>query len=293
MALQHDQQWTILEILQWTTGFFKERDIDSPRLTAEVLLAYVLGQDRMYLYIHFDQPIQQEERERYKQLIRQRAQGMPTQYLTGKQEFWSLEFEVGPGVLVPRPETEHLVEAAIQRAKDFSQPRILDIGTGSGAIAISLQHELPNASVWAGDLSEEALTIAAKNAEKLLDNDKPVSFHHGDLFEPFQGMTFDIIVSNPPYIAAKEYAALAREVKDHEPKSALYAGEQGLDVYQRLIAETPSYLVPDGYILLEIGFGQCETVTTLLQEQGLAIEEIIEDYAGIERVIAASQTTSP
>jgi len=284
---QPDKQWTILEILQWTVEYFKQHKIDNPRLTAEILLAQILRKDRMYLYVHFDQPLEQEEREQFKALIRQRIQGVPTQYLTGKQEFWSLEFQVAPGVLIPRPETEHLVEATLNLSKQFPQPAIVDIGTGCGAIAISLKKELPHASVHAGDFSATALAIATKNGNTLLENGSNVSFFQGDLFAPFQGMTFDLIVSNPPYISAKEYATLAPEVRDHEPKQALYAGEEGLDVYHRLITEAPSYLTSNGYVLVEIGCGQKDAVVDIFQKNEFVIQEIMKDYAGIDRVLVA------
>ncbi|MCP4406069.1 MAG: peptide chain release factor N(5)-glutamine methyltransferase [bacterium] len=283
------RQWTILEILRWTTDFFKQRGVDSPRFTAELLLAHVLGQERMYLYVHFDQPLQQEEREQYKVLIRQRADGVPTQYLTGTQEFWSLEFRVTPAVLVPRPETEHLVDAAVALARQCLQPKILDIGTGSGAIAICLKHEFPEADLFAGDISEAALDIAAQNAKTLLKDESGVSFRQGDLCAPFAGMSFDLIVSNPPYISTKEYESLDREVKDHEPEEALHAGEDGLDVYRRLIAEAPDYLKAGGHVLVEIGYGQKDAVVKLFEARGFELHEIIKDYAGIERVIVAGR----
>lgn len=287
---QHDQQWTILAILQWTTTYFQQKGIDPPRLTAEVLLAHTLNKDRMYLYVHYDQPLQQDERERFKTLIKQRIQGTPTQYLTGKQEFWSLEFQVAPGVLIPRPETEHLVETAITVSAQFSQPRIVDIGTGSGAIAISLKKEIPHATVYAGDISDIALAIARQNAHLLLHDETEVSFHQGDLLQPFDGMSFDLIVSNPPYISAAEYAMLAREVRDYEPKLALHAGEEGLDAYRRLIAEAHSYLNPDGYVLVEIGYRQKEAVVDIFKAHGFRIKDIIKDYAGIERVVIAQRS---
>ena len=282
-----DKQWTILEILQWTTDFFKQRCVDSPRLTAEILLAHVLQQERMYLYVHFDQPLQHEEREQYKALIRRCASGEPTQYLTGVQEFWSLEFRVTPAVLVPRPETEHLVEAALALAKQASQPRILDIGTGSGAIAISLKHELPEADLFAGDISEDALNIAMQNATTLLTDGKTISFRRGDLFVPFAGMNFELIISNPPYISTEDYEALEPKVKDHEPEHALHAGEDGLEIYRRLIADAPDYLTPGGHVLVEIGYGQKDAIVELFEAQNFRIHHVINDYAGIERVIVA------
>ena len=285
----HDRQWTILEILRWTTEFFQKHEIDSPRLTAEVLLSHMLQQDRMYLYVHHDQPLEQQEREQFKALIRQRVNGVPTQYLTGKKEFWSLEFHVAPGVLIPRPETEHLVEAAIDLAKTCSHPSIVDIGTGSGAIAISLKHELPEANVYAGDISEDALAIAIDNAKRLLPDEHSLTFCQGDLFTPFQGMTFDLIVSNPPYISSEDYAGLAREVREHEPESALHAGTEGLDVYRHLIADARNYLTPNGYILVEIGYGQEEAVVSIFQEYGFTVKQVIKDYAGIPRVVIAHE----
>lgn len=283
------KQWTILEILRWTTDFFREKAIDNPRLTAEVLLAHTLQKDRMYLYVHFDQPLYEDERAGFRALITQRAQGMPTQYLAGMQEFWSLAFKVTPDVLIPRPETEHLVEAAMNLAKEFPTPTIVDIGTGSGIIAVSLKKELPQAAVHAVDLSERALAIAQYNAAALLDGDNSIICHHGDLFTPLYGHRFDLIVSNPPYIATADYAGLAREVKDHEPKLALHAGEKGLDVYERLIADAKSYLNPGGYVLVEIGYGQKEDVVKIFEENGYGIHEVIPDYAGIERVVTANQ----
>ncbi|MBD3309479.1 peptide chain release factor N(5)-glutamine methyltransferase, partial [candidate division KSB3 bacterium] len=223
--------------------------------------------------------------------IQQRAQGTPTQYLTGVQEFWSLEFQVGPEVLIPRPETEHLVEAAIARSAHFSPPVIADIGTGSGSIAISLQRELPRAAISASDICAHALDVAKRNASRLLPNGSQISFYQGDLFAPLHGLTFDLIVSNPPYVSAADYAALPREIREHEPKSALYAGEDGLDLFRRLITAAPAFLTPQGYLLVEIGYGQTQAVVTLLQEHGLRVHDIIQDYAGIDRVVVASKTT--
>ena len=283
------KQWTILDILRWTTDFFREKAIDNPRLTAEVLLAHTLQKDRMYLYVHFDQPLYEDERAGFRALIKQRVQGVPTQYLVGTQEFWSLEFKVTPDVLIPRPETEHLVEAAINLSKEFPAPAIVDIGTGSGIIAVSLKKELPQAAVHAADISERALAIAQQNAAVLLDGDSAIIFHQGDLFTPLYGHTFDLIISNPPYIAAADYAELAREVKDHEPRMALHAGEKGLDVYERLIADAQNYLNPGGYVLVEIGYGQKDDVVKIFEEHGYSIHDVIPDYAGIERVVVGQR----
>lgn len=290
MNTQSPLQWTILAILKWTTGYFQDKQIQNPRLTAEVLLAHTLQKERIYLYTHFDQPLEEEERTQYRGLIKQRIQGVPTQYLVGKQEFWSMSFQVAPGVLIPRAETEHLVEAAIDCAKAFPQPKILDIGTGSGIIAISVKKELPHAEVHASDLSEQALAIARQNASVLLNSDTTILFHHGDLFAPFAEMRFDIIISNPPYISDEEYAALAPEIQAHEPREALWAGEKGLDVYKRLIPAARPYLNPKGYVLVEIGYGQKEAVSALFQQHEYVVREVIPDYAGIDRVIVARFT---
>ncbi len=226
--------------------YFQEKGVQSPRLTAEVLLAHTLQQDRLYLYVHYDQPLEPEERKRFKTLLLHRTQGVPTQYLTGVQEFWSLGFRVTPAVLIPRPETEHLVETTLELARPMPKPSILDLGTGSGIIAISLKREMPQANLYASDVSDAALLIARENASSLLPDGRQVTFCQGDLFAPFPEMSFDLIVSNPPYISESDYAALASEVRDHEPKLALYAGKDGLDIYRRLIAEAHSYLTPQG-----------------------------------------------
>ena len=285
-----DKLWTILEILQWTIAFFKEKQIEPPRLTAEVLLAHVLQQDRLHLYVHFDQPLTPTERDAFKRLIRERVQGTPTQYLTGRQEFWSLEFQVAPGVLIPRPETEHLVEAAAARAKSLASPAILDIGTGSGAIAISLRKELPQAAISASDISGDALTIARRNAERIFPDGHRITFAQGDLFAPFSGQMFDLIVSNPPYISANDYAALAREIREHEPRIALLAGEDGLDAYRRLIAAAEEFLRPGGAVIVEIGQGQSAAVIQLFEQRHFMIDQVIKDYAGIERVIIGAKS---
>ena len=287
MNQHQERQWTILDVLQWTTTYFQEKGVQSPRLTAEVLLAHTLQQDRMYLYVHYDQPLEPEERRQFKTLILQRVQGMPTQYLTGVQEFWSLGFRVTPAVLIPRPETEHLVETTLELARAMSEPFILDLGTGSGIIAISLKRELPRAKMYASDVSETALTIARENALSLLPDGQQVIFGQGDLFAPFPEMRFDLIVSNPPYISEPDYAALACEVRDHEPKLALYAGKDGLDLYRRLIAGAAAHLNPHGVIVVEIGYGQKDGVVQIFEQHHFRIERIVKDYAGIARVIAA------
>jgi len=284
-----ERLWTILEILHWTTSFFKEKQIEPARLTAEVLLAHVLKKERIHLYVNHDQPLTPAERETFKALLRSRVQGTPTQYLTGRQEFWSMEFAVAPGILIPRPETEHLVEAAIERVKTLESPSIVDIGTGSGAIAISLHKELPHAAISACDISETALNIARRNAETLFPDGHQITFVQGDLFAPFAGQMFDLIVSNPPYISTEEYAGLAREIREHEPPTALLAGVDGLDVYRRLIADAANYLRPSGWLLLEIGNTQAEAVTQLCKESGLTVEQVIKDYAGLDRVVAAKR----
>ncbi len=214
----------MLELLQWTTGYFAERGIGTPRLDAECLLAHALGTERLRLYLDFEKPASPAERARYRDLVKRRAEErIPVALLTGSKEFWSLPLEVTPEVLVPRPDTETLVEATLQALRGREGPlEILDLGTGSGAIALALARELPRARVVAVDRSAAALAVAARNAERL-ELASRLDLLHGDLFEPVAGRRFDAVVSNPPYLAEGERGALEPELA-HEPKEALFAG---------------------------------------------------------------------
>ncbi|MDR3559934.1 MAG: peptide chain release factor N(5)-glutamine methyltransferase [Negativicutes bacterium] len=279
-----DKRWTIGAILTWTKQYFEDKGVDNPRLDAEVLLSHILGKDRLYLYVNFDQPLQTEELAVYREAVKRRAMRTPVAYIVGRKEFMGLNFSVTPAVLIPRPDTEVLVETALNRLKEMEQPRILDLGTGSGAIVVSLLNRLASARGVAVDLSAEALAVAGHNAATLGVADRLV-FHQGDLWAPVKGQAFDAIMSNPPYITTAELAGLAPEVRQ-EPGLALAGGADGLDFYRRIVAEGAHYLNPDGFIALEVGAGQAPAVGALAGEaSGLKAVEVVRDYAGIERVV--------
>ncbi len=286
-----EETWTILKVLQWTTEYFAGKGIEQPRADAEVLLAHVLQLERIQLYLRFDQPLKRNELAAYKELLRRRALREPTQYITGKQEFWSLEFSVGPSVLIPRPETEILVE----RAFDYigkNAARVLDLGTGSGAIAVSLAHECPSISITAVDKSREALETARHNAMKHKVSNR-ISFVASDLFSAFRigAAQWDLIVTNPPYIGDEEFPSLAPEVALHEPREALLGhGRQGLGIIDQILREAGRYLKPGGRLLMEFGFNQSELMEQRLLQLGFPRQsfQFIRDYSGILRVLDLS-----
>ncbi len=286
-----EETWTILKVLQWTTGYFAGKGIEQPRADAEVLLAHVLRLERIQLYLRFDQPLKRDELAAYKELLRRRALREPTQYITGRQEFWSLEFNVDPSVLIPRPETEILVE----RASDYigkNTAHILDLGTGSGAIAVSLAHECPSIAVTAVDRSWKALETARRNALKHNVAGR-VAFVASDLFSAFiaGGAQWDIIVSNPPYIGDEEFPTLAPEVALHEPREALLGhGPRGMGIINRILQEAPRHLKPGGRLLMEFGFNQSEPLEQRLLRLGFPRQrfQFIRDYSGIPRVLDLS-----
>jgi len=267
--------------------------ISNPRLDAEVLLAHALGTDRTGLYTRLHVPLSLEQQETFRVLFQRRMQREPLQYITGVREFWSLEFKVDLRVLIPRPETEVVVETALrllsQSAIRNPQSAILDIGTGSGCIAIVLAKELPQAEVWATDVSADALAVAGENARHHGVAER-IRFLQGDLFSPLAGKEdgFDLIVANPPYIARPELAALQPEVRDWEPLAALDGGPDGLDFYRRLLHEGPTYLRTGGWLVMEIGHGQGTAVLRLARERrDLADCRCVSDYAAGERVVIA------
>jgi release factor glutamine methyltransferase len=276
-----DEVWTILRVLQWTQGRFAERGIATPRLDAELLLAHVLGRDRVALYTHFDQPLEAAELTAYRELIKRRIGGEPVAYLVGRKEFRSLELGVDARVLVPRPDTECVVELALELAGEA--PRVVDVGTGSGAIALALKHERPAATVIAIDRSPDAAEVARGNAARLgLDVEVLV----GDLLAPVAARgPIDVVVSNPPYIPSGELAGLPVEVR-REPRLALDGGADGLDVIRRLAAEAHPLLAPGGALVLEVGAGQAPTVAALLDRAGYHAVVVRKDLAGIERAVA-------
>lgn len=276
----------MLKVLRWTQGRFTERGLRTPRLDAEVLLTHVTGRDRVGLYTHFDQPLAKEELARYRELIKRRLAGEPVAYLVNKQEFWSLPLYVDARVLVPRGDTEILVERALAWMKGRPAPRVADIGTGSGAIAIALSHERPDAELFAVDRSPGALEVARRNAAA---NDVDVIFLEGDLLAPLRPHApFDAIVSNPPYIPDGEFEALQREVRC-EPREALLGGRDGLDAIRRLVEGAPALLVPGGLLAIEVGAGQAPAVAALLARAGFTDVSVKKDLAGIERVVSGAR----
>jgi len=285
-------QWSVLELLNWTTQFFDKKNIESPRLQVELLLAHVLGWKRIDLYTRFDHVVPPDKLAEFKQLILQRTEHVPIQYILGTCEFHSLEFKVTPAVLIPRPETEVVVDALIARAKDKPGATVLDVGTGSGCIAIAAAKHLPAAELWAVDISADALQVAAENAKRH-EVDSRIRFIQGDLFEPVSGLTFDFIVSNPPYVSEAEWPGLMPEVRDYEPRQALLAGPDGLDACRRIIPAGKAYLAPAGKMILEMGAGQADRIRQIAAESGLHVDEVILDDAKIERVIVLSCADSP
>jgi release factor glutamine methyltransferase len=271
-----------------------EHHVPSATLAAELLLMHVLSEKRAYLYTHPDLDLPDAQVEAYLRLIAERCSGRPTQYITGHQEFWGLDFEVNPAVLIPRPETEHLVEAVLDRiSRDNSSRkdpcRVVDVGTGSGCIALALAFELPQASLFATDISAAALVVAARNAARL-GLEKRVEFIEGDLLAPFLDPeflgTFDFVVSNPPYVARAELESVQREVRDFEPRLAWGDLARGEEIYARLFPQALQALKPGGYAVVEIGYNKKEAVLQLLKT-GWTEREVRPDLAGIPRVVTA------
>ena len=282
-----ERVWTVLELLRWTTDYFARSGIDTARLDAEILLAHALESDRLRLYVDYEKPVLAKERDRFRALVQRRAgERVPVSLLLGQREFWSLPFRVTGDVLTPRPETETLVEAALSKVSEAeSTVRILDVGTGSGAIALSLASELPHADITATDLSSPALQIAAENADHLHMGER-IRFLAGDLFEPVASERFDLVISNPPYVARDDAASLPPELS-HEPDMALFAGADGLEVIRRLVAEAGNHLSPGGWLLFELSPEQIETVETELAGAGFSEIERRFDLARLPRVVGA------
>jgi release factor glutamine methyltransferase len=271
---------TILTALLQGAKLFEEDSIAAPRLTAEVLLAHALNRERQYLYAHPEEELTEVAWIHYGRYLHQRLEGKPTQYITGRQEFYGRDFRVTPDVLIPRPETEHLVEVAIKHMKPGAA--VLDVGTGSGAIAITLALE-GGTQVHATDISTAALRIASENARKLQAS---VSFLAGDLVACFADSTFDLIASNPPYVPKTDHPSLQREVRDYEPEVALFGGPTGLRIYERLIPEAKRVLRPGGWLLFELGYNSLEPVREKLGSEWGEIT-VQADLAGLPRVLAA------
>lgn len=303
--------WTVLKIIQWTTEYLKGKGVENPRLDSEVLLSNLLNLDRVGLYLNFDRPLTREELASFREMVKRRGAREPLQYITGCQEFWSLDFKVTPDVLIPRSETEMLVEEALKAVRreplavsgekpdirltaHSSRLTILDLCTGSGCIAISLAKELKDAVVYAIDDSEAALTIATENAKRHGVQDR-VFFLHGDLYGALTShvsrpTSFALIVSNPPYIKSGDIPNIQPEVRDYEPRIAVDGGPDGLDFYRRIVAGASDYLSPEGWLMLEIGEGQASAVSEMIGKTGFFDPiSAVKDLAGIERVVKAEK----
>ncbi|MFW6386339.1 MAG: peptide chain release factor N(5)-glutamine methyltransferase [Bacillota bacterium] len=281
----------IKEVLALTEEYLQANGVEEPRLDAEVLLADLLDMERIKLYVNFDYPLTDEELAGYRERVKKRAKHLPVAYITGHKEFMSLDFYVDQSVLIPRPETEHLVAEVIAHCeeKELEEANIVDVGTGSGAIMVSLGSNLPGARIAGIDCSGAALAVAEKNIEKQ-GLEERLKVIKGDLLQPFveRGKSnVDIVVSNPPYIARKEMEELPPEVL-REPEAALNGGRQGLELYQRLIPQAHKVLRPGGFLFLEIGCKQAEEVKQLLAE-GWEQIEVKKDYSGLDRVIKAGK----
>ena len=283
MTRAETERWTVLKILRWTTDYFRGKEITSARLDAELLLSATLGMDRVALYVNFERPLDASELSSYREKVKRRAGREPIQYILAETEFWSLPFQVNPAVLIPRADTEVLVEEALQRINGCAT--VLDVGTGSGAVAVALAHEKPEIRVTALDCSEDALAVARGNARRNTVAER-VFCLAGDLQSLPPG-PFDMIVSNPPYIPTRDWEQLMPEVRDHEPRLALDGGADGLEAYRRIAVQAVQVLSPGGWLLVEVGIGQAADVNALFRAAGLEEVTQRDDYAGIPRVVMA------
>jgi release factor glutamine methyltransferase len=300
---------SVRSLLKQGIAQLRERNVPSFTLAAELLLLHVTRRDRAWLYAHPEEILSAELADEFFSLIQRRAQGLPTQHLIGKQEFWGLEFEVTPDVLIPRPETEHLIEVALDRLAvrelragrppSFSGERVtlVDIGTGSGCIALALAKELPAATLYATDISDAALNVARRNAARLGFASR-VHFLISDLFEAFDrpplrqsSPLFDLIISNPPYVSRRQAGTLPVEVREHEPHSALFGGEEGYELYAVLIRRAARHLKPGGLLVLELGHDSLPAVQPLLESPEWTNIGVTNDLAGIPRVLSAERSS--
>lgn len=286
------KRWAIKELLEVTAAYLREKKIESPRLCAEILLAHLLKTTRLELYLHFEKPLNEEEIDAYRELIRRRLNREPVQHITGNQEFWSMDFMVDPRVLIPRPETEVLVEQAVSLYKEGAlpgggHPKVLDLGTGCGVLAIAVAGEIRGASIWATDISGEALAVARINAQRhgLADS---IRFSQGDLFgfDRTRCESFDLILSNPPYVSSEEFDSLPPEVRNFEPREALDGGEEGLYYIRKIIRQAPDNLNSLGWLILEMDPRQIPDALELISgDVRYGQGERIRDYSSRDRVV--------
>lgn len=284
---------TVNEAINQAAHKFSRHGISNARFNAEVLLAHLLKKDRAWLITHSKETLESTGQQLFEDAVRRRVKREPLQYIIGSQEFWGLEFTVTSDVLIPRPETELIVEAAITAAQNVPSPLIVDLCTGSGCIAVSLAKELPAAQIFALDLSEKALVVARENARTHGVTGR-IRFLDGDLLEPLEELDIrakvDMIVTNPPYVRTGDRVTLQPEVRDYEPAMALFAGPLGTDFHQRIIASAPEYLKQHGRLIMEMGLGQAEALVKLVREsKAYGAAEVLKDLAGIERVIVAQK----
>ncbi len=286
------RSWKLLEILDQTSSFFLSKGLENPRLQAEILLAAVLEMGRLDLYLHFERTLSDSEVGCYRQFVKQRLDGAPVQYITGIAGFRHLELQVDEAVLIPRPETEVLVDVALRQLESCDSPKVLDMGCGSGAVGIAVACECPSAQVLAVDISPRALRVTRVNADQNQVGER-LRMVGGDLFACLNRDTiasFDLIVSNPPYVASLEMAALPPEVREFEPSLALDGGADGLDFYRRLAVEAPEFLAPQGSLVLEVGYNQSQRVTEILgRSSRLANIACFDDLTETPRVVAANR----
>ena len=288
------EPWTVRRLLEWTSGFFTRKEIDSPRLSSELLLAHVLNVPRIKLYTDYENPISDKQLTSFRELVRRAGEHEPIAYLTGRAWFFNLEFEVTSKVLIPRPDTETLVENVLQLARNtagFEAPRVLDLCTGSGCIAAAIAHHLKNAIVVATDISADAVAVARSNMHRLGLADR-VTVEQGDLYDPLKQIVdarpFDLIVANPPYIPTQQIENLDRNVKDFEPTAALDGGMDGLMMHRRIVAEAPERLRAGGRLYLEIQFDQGAQAQEIVSAQAeLDDVRVLRDFGGKDRVVTA------
>ena len=290
--MAQDGAWTVRRLLEWTTGFFTRKKVDPARLSAELLLSHVLGVPRIKLYTDYERSLSEKQLSEFRELVRRAGEQEPIAYLTGKAHFFNLEFDVTRDVLIPRPDTETLVENVLQFVRHqagFESPRVMDLCTGSGCIAAAIAYHLKSSVVTATDISPEAVAVARKNIERLGLKDR-VLVEEGDLFEPLSRIVdaqpFHLIVTNPPYIPTAQIETLDRSVRDYEPLKALDGGLDGLVIHRRILSEAPARLLPGGRVYLEIAFDQGELARQIASEYD-AFEDvrILKDFGGRDRVL--------
>ncbi|HEX8524756.1 MAG TPA: peptide chain release factor N(5)-glutamine methyltransferase [Tepidisphaeraceae bacterium] len=290
------EPWTVRRLLEWTSGFFTRKEVDSPRLSAELLLSHVLSVPRIKLYTDYENVVEEKPLATFRDLVKRAGEHEPIAYLTGRAYFFNLEFEVEPGVLIPRPDTETLVENVLQLSRNtagFEAPRVIDLCTGSGCIAAAIASRLKSAVVLASDVSEKAVEVARRNVSRLGLSDR-VTVERGDLFEPLKSMVdaqpMDLVVANPPYIPSEKLKELDRNVREYEPVGALDGGEDGLTIHRRIIEEGAERLRSGGRMYLEIQFDQGVLATGIMERHG-AYEDVrvLKDYGGNQRVVTGKR----